>query len=182
MEICKYYCNFKHIKFLTSIKSKYDHEIEIEHIQSKTHYSKFILKNIINYIDTDYVLIVQHDGFILNPSSWSDEFYNCDYIGAKIRSPSVSWKNKSLLVGNGGFSMRSTKLVEYISKTCNMITKLEDNYICNVRYDDLCKNGFYIPNDNISLVDKFGIEGRRNTWTNSFGHHNANLKNWHTPL
>ena len=27
-----------------------------------------------NYIDTDFVLIVQHDGFIINPSSWNDDF------------------------------------------------------------------------------------------------------------
>lgn len=41
-----------------------------------------MIKELNKYIETDYVLIVQYDGFILNPKAWMDEFLEYDYIGA----------------------------------------------------------------------------------------------------
>ncbi|MDE6636463.1 MAG: hypothetical protein K2K09_07675, partial [Lachnospiraceae bacterium] len=35
-----------------------------------------------DYIDTDYVLLVHADGFVIHPESWRDEFLQYDYIGA----------------------------------------------------------------------------------------------------
>ena len=61
-----------------------------------------------NYFDTDYVLTFQSDGFILNPDAWTDEFFNYDYIGAP-------WGDNRYAVGNGGFSFRSKKLMNFVS-------------------------------------------------------------------
>jgi len=62
-------------------------------------------------LDTDYYLIVQHDGYALNRANWRDEFLEYDYIGA----PWPFWFHRrptlKSLVGNGGFSLRSLKFV-----------------------------------------------------------------------
>ena len=33
-----------------------------------------------SYIETDFVLIVQYDGFVLHAQAWDDDFLNYDYI------------------------------------------------------------------------------------------------------
>ncbi|SAL48353.1 hypothetical protein AWB74_02212 [Caballeronia arvi] len=38
------------------------------------------------FIETEYALIVQDDGWILDIGNWSDEFLSYDYIGAPIIS------------------------------------------------------------------------------------------------
>ena len=69
---------------------------------SREAYSLFILKSLVDYIATAHVLLIQWDGFVINPQAWRDEFLACDYIGAKW-----FWRDSSLRVGNGGFSLRS---------------------------------------------------------------------------
>ena len=45
-------------------------------------YSRFLVYDLWKYIDSEFVLIIQSDGFVVNPYHWTDEFYNYDYIGA----------------------------------------------------------------------------------------------------
>ena len=71
------YCSFAKSIFLSDkqeIESDKITFVKIDKITSRQQYSSFILKELNNYIDTDFVLIVQHDGFIINPSSWNDDF------------------------------------------------------------------------------------------------------------
>ena len=73
---------------------------------SKEKYSKFILQQLPDsaFTQTDHVLIVQEDGYITNPELWDDSWLQYDYIGAPWPFPPY--------VGNGGFSLRSRKLLE----------------------------------------------------------------------
>lgn len=57
-------------------------------------------------VDTDFALYVQSDGFALNKSAWTDEFYDYDYIGA----PWPCYNDGLGNVGNGGFSLRSRRI------------------------------------------------------------------------
>ena len=41
-----------------------------------------IVYELADYIDTDYVLLVHADGFVIHPESWRDEFLDYDYIGS----------------------------------------------------------------------------------------------------
>lgn len=41
-----------------------------------------MVKLLDSYIETPHVLVVQYDGFILNPDAWTDEFLEYDYVGA----------------------------------------------------------------------------------------------------
>lgn len=71
-------------------------------------YSRFILKDLINYIETEYVLVTQWDSWVVDTSKWTDDFLSYDYVGAP-------WPNcaPSLSVGNGGFSLRSKALLKF---------------------------------------------------------------------
>ena len=86
-------------------------------------YQRFMIESLNGYIQTDYCLVVQADGFILDPARWNDRFLDYDYIGAPwAEVVAVGDSETSLLlnldknrVGNGGFSLRSKKPLEATS-------------------------------------------------------------------
>ena len=112
---------FKAVKLLTHLQSDHEAIVKIPPITSIEAYSHFMFKELVHYVDTDYVLIIQHDGYVLNPAQWHDTFFEFDYIGA----PCI-WG-----MGNGGFSFRSKKLLEILASE-DAITQLhpEDFAIC----------------------------------------------------
>ena len=81
--------------------------VPIGRLNSSQEYSKFILRKLADHIRTDHCLIVQWDGFILDARQWTPDFLEFDYIGAPW--PQFSDGHD---VGNGGFSLRSRKLLE----------------------------------------------------------------------
>lgn len=76
-------------------------------IRSTADYSRFLLSDLADHVSGSHVLIVQWDGFILEPAAWREEFLACDYIGAVW----PQYKDTHN-VGNGGFSLRSRRLIE----------------------------------------------------------------------
>ncbi len=108
VEKCKSVCDFGAIKLLTSIPNEYEHSIEIPPLNSLVAYSIFMLTKSFEYIDTSHVLVVQRDGWILNPDSWKDDWLNYDYI-----SPLFIQYDR---VGSGGFSLRSKRIMEESAK------------------------------------------------------------------
>lgn len=168
IEICKYYCEFEDIKFLTSLETDYEHKVEINHISNLVEYNNFIIEELYKYIDTEYMLIVQWDGFILEPKYWSDDFYNYDYIGAP-------WELASWVIGNGGFSFRTRKLMEITSKIYSLTPiKIsaempEDFIICGYLRETLEKI-YNIKFPSIKTASKFSSEDIKK-WDNSFGFH-----------
>jgi len=81
-------------------------------------YSKYIIYDLYKHIESDYVLVINWDGFILNPNKWDDKFLEYDYIGALWTDEHNFFdeNGNSVYVGNGGFSLRSKKLLELASK------------------------------------------------------------------
>jgi hypothetical protein len=127
MDICQHEFEFADVKIITSIKSSHENVIKINPIKSTEEYSKFVLSRLDEYIETSHVLIVQYDGFILNPEQWTDEFLKYDYIGAPWLVGDWAVRDfdfpkeliGKLVVGNGGFSIRSKKLVSLCAKLFN---------------------------------------------------------------
>jgi hypothetical protein len=81
-------------------------------------YSKFIVYELYKFINTEFALIIQEDGFVINPERWNSEFLKYDYIGAPFPIPQsndkISYRDpfgNLVRVGNGGFSLRSKKLL-----------------------------------------------------------------------
>jgi hypothetical protein len=91
--------------------------IKIDHLDY-IGYSEFIIYKLHNHITTDHVLIIQDDGFVVNPDKWDDEFLKYDYIGAPFPIPppndNITYRDpfgNLMRVGNGGFSLRSKRIL-----------------------------------------------------------------------
>jgi len=116
-------------KFLTSVNVSIDgvETIIIPEIKSVDEYSRFCIKELYKYIDTDFLLLIQHDGYVINGDLFDEKLYLYDYCGAL-------WTERDgLNNGNGGMSWRSKKLCETIAKdnTIEILTP-EDVSICRI--------------------------------------------------
>lgn len=112
-------------------------------------YNLFLIKELYRYFDTDYCLIVQWDGLVLNGDLWSEDFLKFDYLGA-------SWLDGSC--GNGGFSIRSRRLMEIVANDDFIeITTPEDDCLCKIykRYLQAKYNITYAPKE---ICDRFSFE------------------------
>lgn len=175
VEICCNDFEFSDIKLLSSIPSNSKNVIKINPVESLRDYSQFILKELNNYVDTEFVLIIQHDGFILNPSAWDDEYLKYDYVGAPLLV------DDKLVVGNGGFSLRSKRLLELTqndnkikieTKPSHKYSENEDWIISVILRDYIEAQGIsFAP---IELAHKFSFEKNKEygaKWNNQFGFH-----------
>ena len=105
---CVGVCNFEQVKLFSPIKDGTFNTIEIPYLDVSL-YAKFCVEELHKHIDTEYCLLVQSDGFIINTDYWTDEFLQYDYIGAP-------WPHHDHAVGNGGFCLRSKKFLQASSK------------------------------------------------------------------
>ena len=112
-------------------------------------YNNFVFSQLDEFIKTDFVLLIQDDGYVIHPNKWDDDFLNYDYIGAPwpakyLFSPS----GKEIRVGNGGFSLRSKKLLGIVkslglnfeTEETKIVNYHEDTIICSIYRDILEKN------------------------------------------
>lgn len=98
-------------------------------------YTIFVLYSLYQFIDTEYALIVQEDGWVLNGRNWRKNFFDYDYLGAPIHLARVKHQDRieyldgfqwTQMIGragieiqfvqNGGFSLRSKKFLEAFTK------------------------------------------------------------------
>lgn len=156
------------IKLFTSKNISSPYVVKIDPITSTTEYSHFVLKKLNDYIDTDFCLISQWDGFIINYNAWDDNFLKYDYIGAPW-----FWKYDKVVGGNGGFSLRSKKLMSVIQYIPYDGKNPEDEFICEVHGPSLVKNGFKFPTP--EFARKFSVENEMSN--GSFGFHNFSTSN-----
>lgn len=95
-------------------------------IASVPAYSDFMLRGLLPYIATSHVLVVQWDGFVLDAAQWDATFLQHDYIGAPLRH-----EPPERAVGNGGFSLRSRKLLQALQDPTLVMRHPEDICICH---------------------------------------------------
>lgn len=108
-------------------------------------YCDFCIKGMNSVVDTEFVLINQYDGIATNPSAWTDEFLDYDYVGSlsHVDHPPVQASLKSSgfyedrkdtnwFTCGGGLSLRSKKLLTILAK---------DDKIKTINY----KDGYDIP-------------------------------------
>lgn len=127
LALCVHHCDFGRALFLTDRDGEGGDidVVRIPGVRSREDYSRFVIKELRTYIDTDYVLLVQWDGFVVNPAAWSDDFLDYDYIGARW-----PFHHDGLTVGNGGFSLRSRKLLDALADPHVEPEPVEDVAIC----------------------------------------------------
>ncbi len=161
--------DFGAIKFLYSGDCKKRYE-EIEYLQVPSMnlrgYSKFILEDLYRFVETEYCLVIQADGFVLDAARWSPEFLKYDYIGAPwpqnlvLQPDNVRLDVSKNCVGNGGFSLRSKRLlletanIDFDSLDYPCVA--EDFIICHYLFPDMQKKGVkFCPPE---LAAQFSIE------------------------
>jgi hypothetical protein len=138
--------------------------VDASHIRSVEAYSQFMLTGLADHIRTSHVLIVQWDGYIIHPEHWRPDFLAFDYIGAPW--PQFEPPHR---VGNGGFSLRSSKLLEALAKLAPAASKAEDMLICRDLRPTL-ERDFGIRFADETTAHAFATE-RCGDITKSFGFH-----------
>jgi hypothetical protein len=161
--------DFGACKLLTDRPARPNHPgisvVPIAPMSSALDYSNFLLTQLVDHIDTSHCLVAQWDGHVLNARHWRAEFLDYDYIGA-------SWPqfDDGHDVGNGGFSLRSRRLMELCRAPGFQSHPIEDLAIARVNRSFLESHGMrFAPR---ALADLFSVE-RVGDMSTSFGYHGA---------
>ena len=117
-------------------------------------------------VKTSHFLNVEWDSGIIDAKLWTDEFLEYDYIGAPWY-----WHEPGKRVGNGGFSLRSTRLMKFLSDHREEfpIVMPDDATLCGEYRERLESKGFKWASE--PLARRFSWE--RSPREPSFGFHGA---------
>ena len=137
----------------------------INRLESRADYSRFMLHELANHVTTSHALCVQWDGFVLRGSAWDQRFLEYDYIGAVW--PHFSDAHN---VGNGGFSLRSRRLLEACTKLPFEESQMEDIVIGRLCRGQLEEQGMRFAPE--ALARSFSYERTLSTGR-EFGFHGA---------
>ena len=131
-------------------------------INNMKDYARYMIYHLHEHVDTEFVLTVQHDGFIINPLAWTDEFFDYDYVGAPWpwrEQGFVTPFGEHIAVGNGGFSLRSRRLMQAVEPLLTQQDFLlpEDVVICR-KYRRQLERDVAIKFAPVSVAEKFSQE------------------------
>ncbi|MFD1106742.1 DUF5672 family protein [Sphingobium olei] len=152
---------------LTDSRLEPDHPgirvIPIAPITSARAYSEFVLTQLVDHVETSHCLVIQWDGHVLDATRWEPDFLAHDYIGA-------SWPQYSdgHDVGNGGFSLRSRRLMLLCRDAAFRRDHPEDVAIGRTNRQWLEGQGMQLAPR--ALADRFAAE-RAGDVRASFGYH-----------
>ena len=119
-------------------------------------------------------MLIQFDGFVIGgKKAWRKEFLEYDYIGAP-------WNyHDGRNVGNGGFSLRSKKLLQVLADSAEIQKFHPEDNLIGREYRPLSESkGIKFPSE--ELAWKFAIEcGDKYGWTykGQFGFHGFDVIN-----
>lgn len=158
---------FAKVVLITNLERIGIKRVDIEYVQAppiKTtkDYSELLLTGLDQYVEGSHVLVIQWDSFVINPELWADSFLAYDYIGA------VWPHHPTTAVGNGGFSLRSVRLLQAIKKSGFLKKHPEDYCIC-VDNNEFLTQECGIRIAPIAVAEQFAVE--RSPWHPAFGFH-----------
>lgn len=165
--------DFAACKLFTDAPVRPDHPgisvVQIQKLDSSAAYSNFLLSQLVDHVETSHCLVAQWDGHVIDARRWRAEFLDYDYIGA-------SWPqfDDGHDVGNGGFSLRSRRLMEACRDPQFRASHPEDLAIGRENRCWLEERGLRFAST--VLADLFATERCGNLET-SFGYHGA----WNMP-
>ena len=143
-------------------------------------YNLFCLKSLSAFIKTEFVMIVQYDGMAVHKSMWDDDFYNYDIIGAPWPER-FSWIKQDERVGNGGFCIRSAKLLDalkdYAIRTYYDIRFKNEDAVISQGFNSYLQQQYNIKYAPVELANKFSHE-----WCNDSGKTLGFHGVWNVPL
>lgn len=138
-------------------------------------WAAMIWRHVPMFLNTSHALIQQWDSWVIDEQMWSDAWLQYDYIGAPW-----PWIQDAMNVGNGGFSLRSKRLLQRLHQMDMSPTADEDAVLCRTLRPELEKEGFtWAPRDVAVL---FSYEHGRPILHNTFGFHDVrNMRSVLTP-
>ena len=127
--------------------------VQVSDWPEKVGWSRCFWYEVAQHVRTSHILSIQWDSWIVDPGCWTDEFLEYDWIGAPW------WYKDGMNVGNGGFSLRSTKFARFIRNNradypCT--TALDDDLYCRKYRPRLEVAGFVWAPE--SLAHRFSFE------------------------
>ena len=158
---------FAKVVLITNVDRVSNKRPDIEYVQAppiKTtkDYSELLLTGLDRYVEGSHVLVIQWDSFVIHPKLWTSSFLTYDYIGA------VWPHHPTTAVGNGGFSLRSVKLLQAMKKPGFLKKHPEDYCIC-VDNKEFLKQECDIRIAPTGVAEQFAVE--RSPWHPAFGFH-----------
>jgi hypothetical protein len=137
--------------------------VPIPALKSSLDYSDFMVRGLGEHVHTSHCLIVQWDGFVLHPDRWDPRFLEFDYIGAP-------WPqfHDGRDVGNGGFSLRSRRLIDACQDPRFLLNGAEDVAICRTNRALLKEYGIRFGDR--TIAEQFSYE-RTTPRAPTFGFH-----------
>jgi hypothetical protein len=163
---CLSNAQFAKVVLITNLDRVNTKRADIEYVQAPPirttkDYSELLLTGLNQYIEGTHVLVIQWDSFITHPQLWSDEFLQYDYIGP------VWPHHPETPVGNGGFSLRSMRLLNIIQQPGFIKKHPEDYCICADNKGYLERYDIKIAP--VNIAEQFAVE--RTAWHPAFGFH-----------
>lgn len=138
----------------------------------KLGWSRCLWQEVTPHLKTSHWLSIQWDSWVFDPTMWRDDFLDYDYSG------SIWWYKDYRNVGNGGFSLRSTRLHRYLRKHRDKfpcVTSVDDDLLCRKYRPELEKAGFVWAPEQIAK--EFSFEMMLPDPIKTFGFHG--MFNWH---
>ena len=137
-------------------------------------YNRICLQLLPQLITEDHCLIIQTDGFAVNAQAWSDKFLQYDYIGA-------CWPQTWGLphqVGNGGFSLRSRRLLHALKQMKLKPSDRHEDYLISLDLRTHLEHAYGCVWAPVNVADQFSIENHmQSEWLGkSLGFHGKHLK------
>lgn len=133
-------------------------------------YCNLLLKGMLEHVETPFVIFQQWDAMVHDGSKWRDYFLLNDYIGA-----TWPWRPHGQNVGNGGFSLRSRRLLEALQAPHIQLDPndpehgvQEDNYIAIKHRPWLESQGIVFAQ--APVADQFAMELNEGGF-NAMAHH-----------
>lgn len=155
-------------------------------ITSHYEYNRFMIYDLTKYINTNFALVVQYDGYVLRPDKWNDTFLDYDYIGAPWqKNIHYTKEGINVRVGNGGFSLRSKKVMNIFNELNLPFTDdgtgffNEDGMICNYYRRTLEEHGVKFPPVKIAAMFSRESYCEDYYYLDSFGFHRYKIQ---TPM
>jgi len=133
-------------------------------IKSYREFDQYVFPYMGEHVQTSHMLMVQTHAYILHPELWDDNWLVYDFIGApwQERPEFISVSTGEMVrVGNGGFSLRSKKLLDLPLKL-NLPVVIDRGYssddgLINSYYRKIfLDNGIKYPS--VDVAAKFAFE------------------------
>lgn len=148
---------FSDVTIICPQKETVPHEFTSKYVDfDYKDYSKFMLQELVKYVNYDYCLTIQYDSCVIDATMWNNDLLDYDVVGAVWPN---QWINR---VGNLGFSLRSERFLEatarldYVGDKPTKEENAEDYFACVTNYHNLIKQGIsFAP---ISLARQFSVE------------------------